>query len=413
MRQLAEAFAAAMARLGPFGPAPRLAVAVSGGADSLALALLARDWARRRGGTALGLVADHGLRPGSAAEARITQERLAAGGIDSCLLPLAVATGPRLAERARAARYEALEAACAARGILDLLLGHHALDQAETVLMRAARASGPDGRAGMPALRESRSVRLLRPLLGIAPGRLRTALRETGMGWINDPSNAESRFERARIRVGLADPEGEGPRVQALVEAAAAAGRARATREADRAARLAAAVMIRPEGFALLLPGPLAPDDLAALLRTLSGAAYPIAPARVAALAAAPRPVTIGGVRLLAGGRLGPSLLAAREAAAMEPAVPAERRVWDGRFRLVRPPPSGLTLGALGPEAARLRRFSPLPAAVLRTLPALRRGQDLFAVPHLGYPDEATCALVPVLFEPAHPLAGAAFCLAG
>jgi tRNA(Ile)-lysidine synthase len=91
------------------------------------------------------------------------------------------------------------------------------------------------------------------------------------------------------------------------------------------------------------------------------------------------------------------------------PAIPGLR--WDGRFRLAlsaRPPPRA-RLGALGAAAARLSRFSPLPAAILATLPALRVGEELAAVPHIGYPDPATCALVPVLFSPNDPLAGAPF----
>ena len=90
-------------------------------------------------------------------------------------------------------------------------------------------------------------------------------------------------------------------------------------------------------------------------------------------------------------------------------AIPGLR--WDGRFRLAlsaRPLP-GAQLGALGAAAARLGRFSPLPAAILATLPALRVGEELAAVPHIGYPDQATCALVPVLFSPNEPLAGAPF----
>ena len=79
-------FAARMASLGPFAPAPRLAAGVSGGADSLALALLADEWARSRGGTLLALIVDHGLRPAAAPEAALTAERLAAHGISARIL---------------------------------------------------------------------------------------------------------------------------------------------------------------------------------------------------------------------------------------------------------------------------------------------------------------------------------------
>ncbi len=143
-------FAAAMAALAPFEPAPRIAAGVSGGADSMALALLADAWARERGGSLLALVVDHGLRQGSGQEAAETRVRLNARGIAVRLLTIAgLVHGPALAERARAARFAALEAACAEAGIVHLLLGHHAGDQAETVLIRALGGSGASGLAGM------------------------------------------------------------------------------------------------------------------------------------------------------------------------------------------------------------------------------------------------------------------------
>ena len=111
-------FAAVMAALAPFEPAPRIAAGVSGGADSMALALLADAWARERGGSLLALVVDHGLRQGSGQEAAETRVRLNARGIAVRLLTIAgLAHGPALAERARAARFDALEGACAAAGI--------------------------------------------------------------------------------------------------------------------------------------------------------------------------------------------------------------------------------------------------------------------------------------------------------
>ena len=155
----------------------------------------------------------------------------------------------------------------------------------------------------------------------------------------------------------------------------------------------------------MLTGRPLAPPAFAALLQALAGAPYPPADAiAVAALAAAPRPATLAGVRLLPAGRLGPGLLAVREPAAMAPPVPARSgAVWDGRFRLgdaaLAPPDA--TLGALGDDAARLRRLSPLPSAVLRTLPAVRLGAALLAVPHLFYPDRKGCECCPMRVQSA------------
>lgn len=400
-----------MASLGPFEPRPRLAVAVSGGADSLALAVLTRDWTAARAGSVLALVVDHGLRPASAQEAMLTRERLAGLGMAVHLMPLAVGHGPGLAERARAARYQALIGACASAGILHLLLGQHMADQAETVVIRALSASGEAGLAGMAALLETESVRLLRPLLTISPDRLRATLLAAGLGWVEDPTNADPRALRARLRTLRADRAGAGPATQALAAAAAAAGAARRAGEEDVAAFLGASAALRPEGFAVLRSGPLPEAALGALIQAISGARFPPPSAAVAALARDPRPATLAGARLLPAGRLGSGLLLIREEAAMGPPVPASRAAWDGRFRLAAgaTPPAGLSLGALGDAAAGLRGISPLPSAVLRTMPALREGETLFAVPHLGYPGRERCARVPLVFGPSRPAACAPF----
>ncbi len=106
----------------------------------------------------------------------------------------------------------------------------------------------------------------------------------------------------------------------------------------------------------------------------------------------------------------GGRLVLAREAAAMAPDRPALRgAVWDGRFRLLSEPGPGLAIGALGDEAARLRRGSDLPAAVLRTLPALRRDSRVVAVPHLRYAGGMDFGDVRIAFAPRLPAAAAPF----
>jgi tRNA(Ile)-lysidine synthase len=199
----AGAFARLMAPFEPFEGFPMLAVAVSGGRDSLALVLLAQGWAAARGGRAVGLIVDHGLRPESAAEAAVTLGVLARHGIDGAILAWSgIKPQARLQEAARSARYRLLRDECRRRDIIHLLLAHHADDQAETVAMRAARRSGPDGLAGMAAMVERPEVRLLRPLLGVSRARLTATLRARDVQWLDDPSNVDPRFERARMRAG-------------------------------------------------------------------------------------------------------------------------------------------------------------------------------------------------------------------
>lgn len=199
----AAEFQRLMAPFEPFERAPVVAVAVSGGRDSLALALLAQEWAIARGGRIVGLIVDHALRPESAAEAAATGALIRRHGCDVEILRWSEAK-PRsgLQEAARAARYRLLRRACRRRRILHLLVAHHADDQAETVAMRAARQSGLDGLAGMSAAVELPEVRLLRPLLVVSRSRLTSTLLARGVTWLDDPSNSDPRFERARLRAG-------------------------------------------------------------------------------------------------------------------------------------------------------------------------------------------------------------------
>lgn len=207
-------FARLMAPFEPFETCPELGVAVSGGRDSLSLAVLAHEWAVARGGRILALIVDHGLRPEAAGEALATARLLEGLGIETLIRQWKGAKpSAGLQEAARAARYRLLREACRERGILHLLVAHHADDQAETIAMRAARASGADGLAGMAALVEWPEVRLLRPLLAVRRARLAATLAARGIAWIDDPSNNDPRFERARLRragtlaAGLSDAD--------------------------------------------------------------------------------------------------------------------------------------------------------------------------------------------------------------
>jgi tRNA(Ile)-lysidine synthase len=174
----------ALARIGGFEPSPFIAVAVSGGPDSLALTILADRWARRHGGCAWALTVDHRLRPESAAEARQLGTWLAARGIPHAILAWQDAKPfSGVQEAARAARYRLLGEWCVARGCLHLLTAHHREDQAETYLIRRRAGSGPDGLAAMAAVRELPGLRLVRPLLGVARARLAVLLDNEGQSY--------------------------------------------------------------------------------------------------------------------------------------------------------------------------------------------------------------------------------------
>ncbi|MBU6448165.1 MAG: tRNA lysidine(34) synthetase TilS [Rhodospirillales bacterium] len=362
-----------MERLLPAGLAPRLAVAVSGGADSTALALLTQDYCRCWGGAMVALIADHGLREEAAGEARLTAGRLAARGIESHVLALNLRPGSAMQERARHARHDALAQMAAAKGFLHLALGHHQDDQKETVAMRARR--GPGGAEGMAGWSARNEVVLIRPLLGIRSAVLRDYLREVGMEWVEDPSNQSMNFERVRIRQAS---EGMPP--------ADAAGRV--AQELEAADFLARRARLYPEGYAVLDATSAPPAALSVLIRTIGGQAY--APRREAVLrmAACLSAATLGGVRVAPAGRLGSGWLLAREPAACAPPVPAASHAfWDGRFVLMEP--QGMaSFGALGRDAAAFRGFGGLPSLVLRGLPALRdvSGNIIFPAPVIFRP---------------------------
>ena len=403
-------FHALMAPLGPFGAAPRVAAGVSGGAHSMALALLASDWAHRRGGDLLALIVDHGLRPGSGTEADGVLDALSRHGIGGRVLRLGLPPGPGMQERAREGRLAAMLEACADAGRPWLLLGHHRGDQAETVLFRALRGSGPRGLAAMAPVRAEAAASLLRPLLGVAPARLEAVVAAAGIRPVRDPTNADSRFARAALRRSLDDPGGTGPAVAALAAAAAAFGRRRAVADSAAARRLAAVARLHPEGHAEVDPLALGNDKvadvaLAALLRAVGGADWPPALGAV-------RRLRQRGSGTLAGAWLRPSgagWRVLREPGAVGPPVPARPgALWDNRFRLVGPGAPGCDICALGVPPAKLGRAARgVPATILATFPAVRRDGALVAVPALLYPTLDSCARFELVFAPAGgPIAG-------
>ncbi len=414
MTRLKTRFAATLVRLGPFEPAPVLAVAVSGGADSLALALLADGWARARGGRVIGLVVDHGVRPAAGLEVPLVAAWLAARGIEARTLRLA-APG-RSAQALRRARLQALARAAGEAGTLHLLLGHHALDQAETVLLRLARGSGERGLAGMAETRAVGPVRLLRPLLGEAPSALQALLRATGQPWVEDPSNT-GQTTRARLRAALRDRHGEGVAVRAALEVAITASRRRREAAETLARSLAEAVQLSPLGFALLDAArfaawtePLQREALAALLRCVGGHHHPVRGDRLTALLShlqCGKGATAAGCLVAPRGR---AMLIAREpAAAAPPVVIGERNPvwWDRRWRVWALP--GDSVGAVGAaEAAALRRVTEevrcIPSVVLATLPAIRRGGVLVAVPPILYDRGDGGSAAEARFRPPEPL---------
>lgn len=375
-----QEFSDLMSAVGPWPPdvaeAP-VGLAVSGGADSMALAFLARRWRRN----VVAFVVDHALRPESAAEARLTIQRLADMNVKACLLTLTPFPKGRLQERARQARFEALEAACVMEGCLDLLVAHHAGDQDETVWMRSIRQSGPAGLSGIQPVSVRGRIRLIRPLLSLPPQRLRGTLKAENLPWIEDPSNVNRRFERVRWRQDLTPDQ---RRDAGVLQASAWQRRERL--DAELAKNLALHAVWHAEGWVFLEQTGIGEEVLSVLIRLISGSSY--RPPREAVKTLMKRGSgTLSGVRLQSAGRFGGGVILVREEKALKPAIAAEPgSVWDGRWRFVAQdvPPRSL-LGPLGDavHGMDLRRLG-VPYAAARCLPGVWHDGRLILWPRIG-----------------------------
>lgn len=266
-----------MMSFAPFETTPRLFVGVSGGADSMALALLAHDWCLARGGQAIAVTVDHGLRKEAADEARWVASELARYGIAHItkVWQGAKPTGA-VQEKARQARYQIFDDLMRDTGVFHLLIAHHAGDQRETIAMRQDRGLTVLGQAGMSARRFLRHGRLLRPLLGIRKNDLVATLMARGQGWIEDPSNRDEKFERVRVRKTL------GTKPTSVFDGQQDIAR-RLSLEKHIGRLLAAAVSVHACGVAivdpkvLLAPGvdtDTAMHTLGQVVRTVGGAVY-------------------------------------------------------------------------------------------------------------------------------------------
>jgi tRNA(Ile)-lysidine synthase len=398
-----------------------LVLAVSGGADSMALMILVSRWlafAGRRRPMAEVVTVDHGLRANSAEEAHWVGERASALGFKHTTLAW---TGEKpksgLQEAAREARYRLLsEHALRARARpVAVVTAHTEDDQAETLLMRLARGSGLDGLSAMRPRRpltETGDVEIVRPLLGLGRDRLVATLKAEGADWVEDPSNACLDFERARLRAARSDLATLGLTNDKLALSVRRLARARTALE-RAAAQLGAEAVDPHDGmFAtinrtrFLAAAPeLQVRLLTDVLKAFGGEARPPRLAKIEALAEALAgrdriTLTLGGCIIAADPReirvfreLDPGAIARIE---LEPGTSA---IWDRRFRVslasarslaragIHPP---VTVRALGSNAyatlrRRLVRDGRPPALGASRLPSFWAGEDLIAVPQLSH----------------------------
>lgn len=351
------------ARLNHTGPEP-VALALSGGGDSMALLALAAAWAKARGRRLLALTVDHNLNPDSAAWTRFAAEAARAAGADwRGLLWTQARGGPGVPARARTARHALLAQAAREAGARVILTGHTADDVAEGEWMRAEGATLGRLRdwSASPVWPQGRGLMLLRPVLEERRETLRDHLRARGLSWLEDPANADLRYGRGRARAALAQQESP-------VGLSASAAHVSATPKPcdhcwtgvlplsrDLPAWTLAAVLLCAGGGATPPRG----DRLAALLARLAGGEDFTA--------------VLCGARIEASGALvramrEPGEWRRRPLAPLD-LTPGVAAVWDGRFEIVTDRP-GLRVEA---AAGRLAQLSDRDRAALSGLPPAAR----------------------------------------
>ena len=382
----------------------KVGVAVSGGSDSLALLYLTSELAKDHSLSVQAVTVDHGLRREAEAAARNVAAICADLGIAHEALRWRDWDGKGNTQTAaRNARYALIAEWAQTVGIETVALGHTQDDQAETFVMRLARASGVDGLSAMPARRNHLGVLWLRPLLNIRRSALRAYLDNKGVEWIDDPSNVDPRFERIRVREQLAALAEVGIGVEVLAQVSQNLAQARdalAHQALDAAKKLvtehSGALCIDWRGF-LDLPIETQRRLLVASLKWLSGSFYP---PRQSALETVWGGVKEKGTATLEGcilRRRGDSLWLCREFNAVCNAGAALGELWDGRWRVTgRVFTEGCNVAALGEEGllqCAEWRAAGLPRDVLLSTPAVWKGPELVAAP-LVKPDQAWQAVL-------------------
>lgn len=388
-----------------------LVLAVSGGADSMALMHLLARWRPRRPKISIHIATvDHDLRPGSRAEADAVAAAAARLGFDHHLLTW---TGDKpitgLQDAARNARYDLIGGLLRTLASADaaLVTAHTADDQAETLLMRLARGSGLDGLA---AMRDHRPLHagspfdLVRPLLAIPKSRLVATLQSTGTAWTEDPSNSRLEFERVRIRAAHQTLADLGLTADKLALTARRLARVRTAIDATASHFETDVLDLNSGAFAAMRRQQFAaaPAELRLrlLLRILARYGGSATPARLAKVEALTERLsgemaltsTLGGCVVTAtAGAIRIFREPGRHGLPQCAIVGNAPILWDGRFVVAADrapgPADAITVRALGIAGyATLRRTAEraMPARAAATLPAIWQGDTLVAVPLLA-----------------------------
>lgn len=374
----------------------RLGVAVSGGGDSIALLHILSRCFRSDEVELIAASVDHGLRPDAAAEAALAGDLADRLGVAHTVLRWDGWDGlGNLQDRARRARLDLLTDWAHRQGAGMLALGHTADDQAETVLMRLARASGVGGLAGIAPRRVQDGITLVRPLLDQTRAALRAYLSRNDIVWADDPSNDDDRFDRVRARRALEVLAPLGVTVQALAEVAQNMAQARDALDwhgflaaRDTVDFDAGDLMLDLRRFRIL-PQEIARRVLTRAILWVGGGDYGPRRAPLADVIDALRrghvATTLGGCLIRTEGPR--SARICREFAAVRGLRCAPNEVWDRRWRLSGGDATGCEVRALGNRGVSDCadwRATGRPREALAATPAVWRAGDLVAAPLAG-----------------------------
>lgn len=392
-------------------PPRALAVAVSGGGDSVALLHLLAKLCGAHQTKLHVLTVDHGLRPQSAGEAETVGQIAASLSVPHTILSWSDWDGTgNLQDQARRARYDLMTNWACQNGFSMLALGHTADDQAETVLMRLARCGGVDGLAAMPARRTQNGVTLVRPMLELSRAELRLFLNSHDLTWIDDPSNEDPRFDRVKMRKAMDTLAPLGITGAVLAQVAEQMGRAREA--LDWYSFLAAREMSRIDNGCIVvdlkkfrtLPDEIARRLLVRAVMWVSGSEYaprrkPVSDMMMAVREG--RALTLEGC--IVSHHKG-SLWVCREYNAVRSLSSPLDQPWDRRWIVQTPgdwdsgkfAQEGVIVRALGQRGlAQCPDWKDFgrPRAGLLSSPAIWRGDALLSAPHAGRPEGWNVAL--------------------
>jgi tRNA(Ile)-lysidine synthase len=389
-----------------------IAVACSGGPDSMALALLVKEWADKQKGKVIALTVDHGWRKGSAQEAKQVGQWLKKHGILHAILPWKGRKPSRNQHDAvRKARYQLLTEYCKQHNIPQLFVAHHLEDQAETFLLRLTHGGSVDGLSAMPAITTMYDVMLVRPILSFAKRELLEYLSRQKQPFVNDPGNFDTKLDKIKIRKLLPVLAEAGISAERLAKTATIMARARAHLEEQTGSFLKTYCKIFPEGYAMLKAMPTS-DEIAlrvisTLMMIVGGQEVKTRAAELERLRAAItspgfKGMTLGGCVFQ---QQKENILVYRDLRAIAPdrwVKPGTECVWDNRFEIaLKASPQRLKVGTLTKAGwNRIAKFRKdkitIPNnTILYGLPAFRDAKGvIMAVPHLNYcPDKTVLCM--------------------